>query len=269
MATIKLYFEPYPENDADGLKIEESADGVSGWVEIEDIASGSIGTYPNWISSFTTSNATSVDYWFRIVWTVGGTPQNYSEALQVGDLAPKYTTPDLIKDTSRFALLTALDTLYIQELIDQAYWMMQGECGPFDETDADFIEVAPLAIRLYVEQLSVTQDPSHSSIYAGVLEEKIGSYRYRKSDKAIELLGEGGGTMPANVKALICRFGLGDDDDNAVEVITTTVFPETPWYDAEEEDLDKRKVVTSADPDRVALDSDGYPFFGPTYPDLD
>lgn len=257
MATVRLYFEPYPEDDADQLRIEESADGVSGWSEIENISA--IGTFPNWISSFTTSNATSVDYWFRIRWAVGGVPQNYSEPLQVGDLAPKYTTPDLIKDTSRFPLLVALDTLYIQELIDQAYFMVQNECGPFDELNPDFIEVAPLAMRLYVEQLSVTQDPTNSAIYAGVLEEKIGSYRYRKSDLAITELAEKGGELPVNISALICRFGLGDGD-TAVETISTTVFPETPWFDGDEEDLDKRLIVTSADPDEVAIDTDSQRF---------
>lgn len=257
MATVKLYFEPYPENDADQLRIEESADGVSGWTEIENISA--IGTFPNWISSFITTNATDVDYWFRIRWAVGGVPQNYSDPLQVGDLAPKYAVPDLIRDTSRFTSLTGLDTLYIQELINQAYFMVQAECGPFDETDPDFIAVAPMAIRLYVEYLNVIQDPANLSALTGTIQEKIGSYMYRKSERAVELMQEAGEGVPANVKSLLCRFGL-DDGDTATEVITTSVFPETPWYDDEQTDVEKLKVVTSEDPDRLAVDTDNRGF---------
>ncbi len=251
MATVKLYFEPYPENDADGLRIEESADGMSGWVAIEDVASGSIGTYPNWISSFTTSNATATTYWFRIAWKVGGVLQTYSDPLQVGDLAPKYTTPDLVRETTRITALIALDTIYIQELITQAYRMVQNECGPFTETDVDFIEIAPLAMRLYVENLFIITDPVNLNAIAGVIEEKIGSYRYKKSEKAVEVATSG--EVPPNVAALLCPFSTSESFE--VEVITTTVFPETPWYDGEEIDLDKRKVFTEGDAMTLAVDT--------------
>jgi hypothetical protein len=252
MATVKLYFEPYPENDADGLVIEESADGLSDWVEIEDIPSGSIGTYPNWISSFTTSNAADVDYWFRIAWKVGGVVQNYSDPLQVGDLAPKYTVPDLIRETTRLTALIALGTIFIQEMITQAYRMVQNACGPFNETDVDFIEIAPLAMRLYVEYLFVTQDPDNLSALTGMIEEKVGSYRYRRSEKAVEMYSDAQGEVPDNIKALMCPYAAEATD--AVEVITTAVFPETPWYDGEETDLDKKKVYTAGDAMRLAID---------------
>ncbi len=239
MATVKLYFEPYPENDADGLRIEESADGVSGWVEIEALTT-QIGTYPNYISSYVTSNATDVDYWFRIRWTVGGVPQNYSEAVQVGELAPKYTTPDLIRETTRSAALVALGTVFMQELIEQAYWMVQGECGPFLETDPDFVEVAPMAMRLYVEYLFVVQAPENLAALSGTIQEKIGSYMYRKSEKAIELWQEGAADVPGNVTALLCRFSV--EGDTPTEMETTEVFTPTPWYSDTEEDAEKLKV---------------------------
>ncbi len=254
--TVKLYFEPYPDADADGLRIEESVDGVAGWGAIEDLTSGQIGTYPNWISSFITSNATSDQYWFRIAWKVGGVIQNYSDPRQVSGLAEKYTTPDQVKDTTRMATIKTADTLVLQELIVQAYYMVQGSCGPFDETDPGFIEVAPLAMRLYVEYLFVTQDPLNLSALAGTIEEKIGSYKYRKSEKAVEMYANNLGGVPDNVEALMCPYNV--DDDTATETITTEVFTPTPWFDGEETDLDKKYVVTSADPMRPALDSDSY-----------
>lgn len=246
MATVKLYFEPYPENDADGLVIEESADGVSGWSNIEDLGSGAIGSFPNYISSYTTSNATDLDQYFRIAWKVGGVPQNYSDAVQVGELAPKYTTPDLIRETTRLTSLSALDTIYIQELINQAYYLVQNECGPFDEEDTAFIEIAPMAMRLYVEYLSVVQDPANLSALTGTIEEKIGSYRYKKSDKAVELYQEAGEGVPTNITALMCPYSTRSDD-TPTEAISTEVFPPTRWYDGEEEDLERKWVYTQED----------------------
>lgn len=253
MATVKLYFEPYPENDANGLVIEESADGLAGWTEIEDISAGQIGTFPNYISSYTTSNAADVDYWFRIAWKVGGVTQNYSDPLQVGDLAPKYTTPDLIRETTRLTTLVALDTVYIQELINQGYYMVQNACGPFDETDPGFIEVAPMAMRLYVEYLFVVQDPANLSALTGTIREKIGSYSYQKSEKAVELWQEASGAVPDNVLSLMCPYGI--DGEESTDVITTSVFPQTPWYDGEQTDVDKKYVYTDGDAMRNAQDT--------------
>jgi hypothetical protein len=247
VATVRLYFEPYPENDADGLKIEESADGLAGWVEIESLTAGQIGTYPDYISSFTTANATATDYFFRIAWTVGAVTQNYSDPIQVGDLAPKYTTPDLIRETTRLASLISLGTVYMQELINQAYFMVQADCGPFDETDAGFIAVAPLAMRLYVEYLFVIQDPSNLTALTGTIEETIGSYRYKKSEAGIELWREAAAGVPPNVKALLCPYAI--DGDAVTEAISTTVFPQTPWYDDEQTVLEKGYVYVEGEAD--------------------
>jgi hypothetical protein len=145
-------------------------------------------------------------------------------------------------------------------MINQAYYMIQNECGPFDETDTDFIEIAPMAMRLYVEFLNVVQDPANLTALTGTIREKIGSYSYQKSEKAVEIMQQAGAEVPTNVKALMCPFGL-DDGDTPVETVTTEVFTPTPWYDGEETDLDQKYVVTSADPDRVALDSDTYESF--------
>lgn len=246
MATITLYFEPYPEAGADGMVIEESADGEEPWVEIESLTT-EVGSYPDYISSFTTTNATNVSYWFRIAWKVGGITQQYSDGIQVGALAPKYTTPDQVQAQTRIPALQALETAYVDLLIDQAYYMLQNHCGPFDEDDEDFIEIAPLAMRLYVEYLFVTTDPSALSAITGIVEEKIGSYSYKRTDKAYEIWLASGSQPPPNVTGLICRFSLSDED--VTELITTSVFGETIWYDGEEVYADRRKVYVEGDAD--------------------
>lgn len=253
MATVRLFFEPFPEAGAISLRIEESADGISGWSEIENISA--IGTFPDYISSYQTTNAVSAQAWFRIRWETTVGLQGYSDPLQADALPIHYTVPDLVKEGTRIIGLQTLATGFIQDLVLQSYYMLQHACGPFDETNPDFIIIAPIAARMYVEYLFITSDPSNLAALGGVIQEKIGSYMVRRSDKSVELYSDMAGEVPDNIKALVCRFTTADDD-TPVETITTSVFTHTPWVDGEEEDLDKGYVVTSADPQRVALDSD-------------
>lgn len=248
MAKVTLYFEPYTEDDADGLRIQESADGLTGWTTIEDVGSGSIGTYPEYISSYTTSAATSTQYWFRISWLVGGAPQGFSEPAQVGDLPPRYTSSDIIQSETQFAALQVASDLYVFQLIDMAYFMLQDECGPFDETNPEFIERAPLAMLRLVEYLFVRLDPALASASAGIIEEKIGSYRYRLAEQSAQLVGEL--EVPAHIAKMICSYSLADEGE--VEMVTTHVFEGTTWRSADEKDVDRLHVYVSGDADRTA-----------------
>lgn len=255
MPSLKLYFEPATYPGVNGLIIEESADGLAGWSNVETVGAGDVGTYPDYISSRTVTVA-DVDNYFRIAWQVGGETQAWSEVFQRDDLPPRYTTPDRVKETTRQASLAGAGTGLVQDLIIQAFSMVQAACGPFDETDTEFIEIAPRAIRLYVEYLYVVQDPSALSAMTGIIEEKVGSYRYRRSEKAVEMYSDSQGEVPDNIRSMLCRFTT--TGELPTELISTDVFTPTPYFDQDEEDLDKQFVVTSADPMRVAVDSDSY-----------
>lgn len=63
---VRLNFVPPAEPDLARLEIYEASTKTGSFVKIEDISA--IGTYPNYISSFTTDNATAADYWFAIDW---------------------------------------------------------------------------------------------------------------------------------------------------------------------------------------------------------
>ncbi len=247
MAKVTLYFLPYSEDDADGLRIQESADGLTGWTLVEDVGSGPIGTFPEYISSYTTSLATSTLLFFRIAWLVSGAPQGFSNPVQVGDLPPRYTATDIIqKDTQYLAIQTASD-IYINQLIDTAYFMLQDECGPFDETDPGFIERAPLAMLRLVEYLFVRLDPALASASVGIVEEKIGSYKYKLADNATELVTEL--MVPDHLSAMVCQFGT--NEERFVETISEDVFLQGVWFAAEEDFLDRRNIFVEGDADPV------------------
>lgn len=246
MAKVTLYFLPYSEDDADGLRIQESADGVTGWSTIEDVGSGFIGTYPEYISSYTTSLATDTTFFFRIAWLVSGAPQGFSNAVQVGDLPPRYTATDIIQAQTQYLAIQTASDIYINQLIDTAYFMLQDECGPFDEMDPGFIERAPLAMLRLVEYLFVRLDPALASASVGIVEEKIGSYKYKLADNATELVSEL--MVPDHIGVMVCQFGT--NEERLVETISEDVFLQGVWS-ATDEYLDRRNIFVEGDADPI------------------
>ncbi len=249
MAKVTLHFLPYTEDDADGLRIQESVDGVTGWTLVEDVGSGAIGTFPVYISSYTTSLATDTTLFFRIAWLVSGAPQGFSNAVQVADLPPRYTAVDLLQAQTQYVAIQTAPDAYINQLIDTAFFMFQDECGPFDETDAGFIERAPMAMLRMVEYLFVRLDPALASASVGIIEEKIGSYKYRLADNAQELVSEL--EVPNHLVLMICQFGT--DEERFVETISEDVFLQGVWWAADEEFLDRRNIFVEGDADPIGL----------------
>jgi len=247
VAKVTLHFLPYTEDDADGLRIEESVDGLTAWTLVEDVGAGAIGTFPVYISSYTTSLATDTTLFFRIAWLVSGAPQGFSNAVQVADLPPRYTAADLLQDQTQYLALQTANDLYVNQLIDTAYFMLQDACGPYDETDAGFIERAPLAMLRMVEYLFVRLDPALASASVGIIEEKIGSYKYKLADNATELVSEL--EVPLHIRTMLCQFGI--DDERFVETISTDVFLQGVWWAADEVDLDRRNIFVESDADPI------------------
>lgn len=66
MATVRLDFVPPVDPDIVSLKIYESATKGGVFNEIEEVTV--IGQYPNYLSTYTTTQATQIDYWFAIDW---------------------------------------------------------------------------------------------------------------------------------------------------------------------------------------------------------
>ena len=250
MATVRLFFEPFPLDGVDGLEIEESADGLTGWTQIEALGSGAVGTFPTYINDFTTTNAVSSENWFRIRWILASVAQGYSEAVKAYALPPHYTVVAWVTEGTRLVELGALGNRYIQDLIDQAFHMIENHCGPFNVSAAGFINAAPIAMRLYVEYLFMVQNPDYMIRLAGVIREKTGSYMIQMEDGSSQAWD--GISVPGNVAAMMCPFSTEEPQD--FEMITTAVFPGTPWFDGDETDLDRKNVVTTEDPMRLMPD---------------
>lgn len=83
METVRLDFVPPSAPDIVALRIEEATAKEGVFAEIESTTA--VGTYPNYISYYTTNAATSVSNWFRIRWEAAdGILSAYSEPLQGG-----------------------------------------------------------------------------------------------------------------------------------------------------------------------------------------
>src|SRR5262245_46554390 len=83
MASVRLDFTPPMLPDVTELHIEEAPTQDGTFAEIEVVTA--VGTYPNYISNYTTTFATDNNYWFRIRWeTSQGVSTPYSLALQGG-----------------------------------------------------------------------------------------------------------------------------------------------------------------------------------------
>jgi hypothetical protein len=63
---VRLDFVPPAQTDISELRIYESATKDGSYSQIEAVIV--IGEYPDYISTYTTTNATAVDYWFAIDW---------------------------------------------------------------------------------------------------------------------------------------------------------------------------------------------------------
>jgi hypothetical protein len=83
MANVPLNFTPPIEPNIVSLHIEEAAAQGGPFSEIEVVTA--VGSYPDYISRYTTTSATALNDWFRIRWQdAAGAYSPYSQAIQGG-----------------------------------------------------------------------------------------------------------------------------------------------------------------------------------------
>jgi len=83
MASVPFEFAPPAQENIVALRIYESPDQAGPFVQIERVTN--IGTYPTYISQYTTNAASSVDNWFGIAWEdEGGAISEMSDPIKVG-----------------------------------------------------------------------------------------------------------------------------------------------------------------------------------------
>ena len=81
--SVTLEFIPSDEPDLKALHVYESSAVDGTFMHIDETES--IGTYPNWITRYTTDKATQLDYWFAISWeNTAGVEGELSAPMQGG-----------------------------------------------------------------------------------------------------------------------------------------------------------------------------------------
>lgn len=83
MASVPIDFLPPTQPDITKLHIQEAPDATGPWTDIETVTA--VGTYPGYISRYTTDDAASSTDWFRIRWEDSkGALSDWSEPRQGG-----------------------------------------------------------------------------------------------------------------------------------------------------------------------------------------
>jgi hypothetical protein len=229
MADVTLYFAPFPGPNAIGLQVEESPDGIGSWAQILD--TDVIGEYPNWVTTYVVQ-ATSIDYWFRLRWQLEGTNvfTEWSEPVKGSDLPFHWTVPDLYRQMTQHNV-SGWTSPQLQMLIDRAYFLINGECGPYDESlvinGVAFGDIAQLVIHSVMDRMLPALSAQGLGLLSGMESETMGSYSYRRRvEEAVNLVA-GAFAIPGDLLALICPYGAGAS--SMVDVSTTWVFLESPY----------------------------------------
>lgn len=101
MASVPLRFTPPEIEDVVSMKVYESPTMGGTYLEIEEVTG--VGTFPGYISHYTTDQATSRNYWFAISWVDSkGAESDLSAPIQGGEetLVGKIVTRVMQRDVS-------------------------------------------------------------------------------------------------------------------------------------------------------------------------
>jgi hypothetical protein len=121
MSSVRLDFIPPQEQGIVKLEIWESPTKDGTYTKIEDVLG--VGSYPTYITYYTTDNATSGTHWFRIRWEdSGGALSEFSEPVQGGQTSLVKTLVDrtllrnpslderVVAQTAEFIIQVVMDT---------------------------------------------------------------------------------------------------------------------------------------------------------------
>jgi hypothetical protein len=172
MASVRLDFIPPQEQGVVKLEIWESPDKDGTYSKIEDVTE--VGSYPDYITYFTTDNATAGNYWFRIRWQdSGGAYSDFSEPVQGGQTS-------LVKVLVDRTLLRnpMLDERVVAQTAEFIIQIVMGTDNPYDP------ELKPTPAQLegmtlfcvgYSMMSSTASISSDESYTAGLISQKSGT----------------------------------------------------------------------------------------------
>jgi hypothetical protein len=121
MSSVRLDFIPPQEQGIVKLEIWEAPVKDGTYTKIEDVTD--VGSYPNYLTYYTTDNATAPNNWFRIRWEdAGGALSEFSEPVQGGTTSLVKTLVDrtllrnpmlderVVAQTAEFIIQVVMDT---------------------------------------------------------------------------------------------------------------------------------------------------------------
>lgn len=174
MASVRLNFSPPIEQGITKLYIFEAADQAGPWDEIEVVTS--VGAYPEYISHYTTDQASSGVSWFRIRWEDNkGAMTDYSEAVQGG-------TETVVGELVEMVMLrdpTINENVAMQEIeavLDLVFHDQDPELSPSQKSGVVMLAMA----RVYLTK--VTTQSTASEWTAALVSMKVGDTQQGKAN---------------------------------------------------------------------------------------
>jgi hypothetical protein len=174
MASVRLDFTPPTIPDITKLHIEEAPAMEGPFTQIE--VTTEVGTYPGYISYYTTQTATSTNDWFRIRWeTSAGVMTAYSGALQGGTktLVQEIVDRVLLRNPS---LNENVVTQEAQAVVSQVF--PQEDPNTLLASDATYVQIRGMTNMTLARSLiatSLASGGTASGFTAGLVSIKSGS----------------------------------------------------------------------------------------------
>jgi hypothetical protein len=187
MASVHLDFIPPDHEDVTQLIIYESASPTGPWNIIETVAT--VGTYPNYITEYTTTAATSAQNWFSIEWKDSkGASFGQSQGVQGGaeSLVSEIVDRVMLRDPSIKEEIAAQEA---EAVVEKFY----GTTDPLSKlaSDATAQELSGLTLLTIVRSKLVTiSQTSNAGYTAGLVSQTASSTASTSLDNLKALLEE-------------------------------------------------------------------------------
>jgi hypothetical protein len=187
MASVPLTFTPPDVPNLTNLHIEESASQSGPFVEIE--VKAGIGTYPDYITEYTTANALNAEDWFRIRFSdAGGLFTPYSVPIKGGTTTLVGEVVKRVRDRDPY-----LDVRVVAQEAEAAIQSYFGaDIDPYDPTlTVNYMILNGLAYltmaRSYISIIAASGDVSSATIGLVSFKSDSGSTNLADIERLIDL----------------------------------------------------------------------------------
>lgn len=218
MAKVRLDFVPPGDPDIAKLHIYESVAEVGPYNEIEVVTA--VGTFPSYITRYTTELATAVDRWFSIAWeTTAGVIGEPSAGLQGGTrtLVHEIMTRVLQRDATLNEAIVVQETEFLVATLlglDDPYDALSGSVSFRQMEGLTLMALARTSIQTFLTNASAGE-----SYTAGLVSQKSDSSIKKSLDDLIDYLTKEANRLLGITNSYI--FVLPDIDPSGMDSVST------------------------------------------------